>query len=117
MYIIDNGKTRKLIADEGKKITNSDRVFFTDFIYLCKNDIPENYEEVPRAIWKYYVEEVNPDVIELQAQNKDVNDTINVIMTALANSDEQNSTAIDAILLAIDELYTWMFSALDEGGE
>lgn len=72
MYIQDNGKTRKLIADEGMKITNSDKGFFADFIYLCKNDTPDNYEEVPRAIWKNYVEEKNPDVIELKAQIEDL---------------------------------------------
>ena len=43
--IIDNsnGLTR-ILADEGKKITNKDRSFFSDFIYLGKNDSPDNYE-------------------------------------------------------------------------
>ena len=72
MYIQDNGKTRKLIADEGKKLTNSDRNFFADFIYLCKNDAMDNYEEVPRAIWKHYVEEKNSDMMELRSQIEDL---------------------------------------------
>lgn len=72
MYIQDNGRTRKLIADEGMKITNSDRSFFTDFLYMCKNDTPDNYEEVPHAIWKHYVDEINPDIIELNAQIEDL---------------------------------------------
>ena len=117
MYIQDNGKTRKLIADEGMKLTNSDRDFFTDFLYMCKNDKPENYEEVPRTVWKHYVEEENPDVVELQAQTQDINETMDVIMTALANSDEQNSSAIDAILLAIDDLYRMLEPTLFKGGE
>lgn len=117
MYIQDNGKTRKLIADEGMKLTNSDRNFFTDFIYLCKNDKPENYEEVPRAIWKYYIEDPNPDVVELQAQTKDINETLDIIVAALANSDEQNSSAIDAILLAIDDLYMILEPTILKGGE
>ena len=117
MYIQDNGKTRKLIADEGMKLTNSDRDFFTDFLYMCKNDKPENYEEVPRAIWKHYVEEDNPDVVELQAKNDDINETMDIIMASLANSDEQNSSAIDAILLAIDDLYMMLEPTLFKGGE
>ena len=72
MYIQDNGKTRKLIAGEGMKITNSDRTFFSDFIYLGKNDSPDNYEEVGREIWKHFVQEENPDVKELKEQIKDL---------------------------------------------
>ena len=111
-----NGLVR-LLADENKKITNKNRSFFTDFIYLGKNDSPDNYEEVGREIWKYYIEDPNPDVVELQAQNKDINETMDVIMTALANSDEQNSTAIDVILLAIDDLYMMLETMMLEGGE
>ena len=72
--IIEN-KTNGLIvlmADEGKKITNKDRTFFSDFIYLGKNDSPDNYEEVGREIWKHFIEEENPDVKELQEQIKDL---------------------------------------------
>ena len=117
MYIQDNGKTRKLIAGEGMKITNKDRSFFSDFIYLGKNDSPDNYEEVGREIWKHFIEDPNPDVVELQAQTKDINETMNIIMMALANSDEQNSSAIDTILLAIDDLYKMLEPLLLKGGE
>ena len=117
MQIISNGKLIKIIADEGKKITNKDRSFFSDFIYLGKNDSPDNYEEVGRAIWKHFIEDPNPDVVELQAQNKDINETMDIIMTSLANSDEQNSSAIDAILLAIDDIYKMLEPTLLKGGE
>ena len=84
MYIQDNGKTRKLIAVEGKKITNSNRDFFSDFIYLGKNDSPDNYEEVGREIWKYFIEEENPDVKELKEQIKDLReDRDNLVMVLL----------------------------------
>ena len=116
--IIDNSNGLiRMLADEGKKITNKDRSFFSDFIYLGKNDSPDNYEEVGREIWKHFIEDPNPDVVELQAQNKDLNETINVIMMALANSDEQNSSAIDAILLAIDDLYKTLEPIILKGGE
>ena len=117
MIIKETSTITMLCADEGKKITNKDRSFFSDFIYLGKNDSPDNYEEVGREIWKHYIEEPNPDIIELQAQNKDINDAMNVIMIALANSDEQNSTAIDAILLAIDDLYRMLEPTILKGGE
>ncbi len=69
----------KLLADEGKKITNKDRTFFADFIYLGKNDSPDNYEEVGREIWKHYIIEENPDIVELRARLEDANrDIINL---------------------------------------
>ena len=111
-----NGLT-KILADEGKKITNKDRTFFSDFIYLGKNDSPDNYEEVGREIWKHFIEDPNPDVVELQAQTKDINETMNIIMTALADSDEQNSKAINTILLAMDDLYKMLEPILLKGGE
>ena len=42
---------------------------------------------------------------------------MNIIMTALANSDEQNSSAIDTILLAIDDLYRMLEPIILKGGE
>ena len=38
-------------------------------------------------------------------------------MTALADSDKQNSSAIDTILLAIDDLYRMLESTILKGGE
>lgn len=79
MQIIDKNNLTKILADEGKKITNSERSFFSDFIYLGKNDSPDNYVEVGREIWKYFVEEENPDMIELRARLEDANrDIINL---------------------------------------
>ena len=117
MQIIIKNNLTKILADEGKKITNKDRSFFSDFMYLGKNDSPDNYEEVGREIWKHFIEDPNPDVVELQAQTKDINETLNIIMMALANSDEQNSSAIDTILLAMDDLYRMLEPILLKGGE
>ena len=72
MQIINKNNLTKLLADKGKKITNKDRSFFSDFIYLGKNDSPDNYEEVGREIWKHFIEEENPDVKELKEQIKDL---------------------------------------------
>ena len=69
--IIENykGMTR-IFADEGKKITNKDRSFFSDFIYLGKNDSIDNYEEVGYDIWKHFVDDEIPQnkVDKLQNQ-------------------------------------------------
>lgn len=63
---------RILYASEGMKLTNPERSFFSDFIYLGKNDSPDNYEEVGREIWKHFIEEENPDVKELKEKIKDL---------------------------------------------
>ena len=117
MQIINKNNLTKILADESKKITNKDSSFFSDFIYLGINDSPDNYEEVGREIWKHFIEDPNPDVVELQAQTKDINETMNIVMTALADSDEQNSKAIDTILLAMDDLYKMLEPILLKGGE
>ena len=72
MQIINKNNLTKILADEGKKITNSERSFFSDFIYLGKNDSADNYEEVGREIWKHFIEEENPEVNELKEQIKDL---------------------------------------------
>ena len=72
MKVEYRGTIKVLIADEGKKITNGNKTFFSDFIYLGKSDSPDNYEEVGREIWKHFIEEENPDVKELQEQIKDL---------------------------------------------
>ena len=72
MKVEYRGSIKVLFADEGKKITNSDRSFFSDFIYLGKNDSSDNYEEVGREIWKHFIEEENPEVKELKEQIKDL---------------------------------------------
>lgn len=86
--IIDNSKGfTKILADEGKKITNKGRTFFSDYIYLGKNDSPDNYEEVGREIWKHFIEEENPDIIELKAQIEDLKDTNDELGELLLDTD------------------------------
>ena len=78
--IIDTSKGfTRILADEGKKITNKKREFFSDFIYLGKNDSVDNYVEVGREIWKHFIEEENPDMIELRSRLEDTTrDIINL---------------------------------------
>ena len=117
--IIDNSKgLTKLLADEGKKITNKDRSFFSDFIYLGKNDSPDNYVEVGREIWKHFIEEENPDVVELQEQVKDLKNIDDITMSALVEVDTNANTNIDIIMNAINELYLMIEKIIAlKGGE
>ena len=105
MNVEYRGSIKVLIAEEGKKITNSERSFFSDFIYLGKNDSPDNYVEVGREIWKHFIEEENPDVVELQEQVKDLKNIDDITMSALVEVDTNANTNIDIIMNAINELY------------
>lgn len=120
-----NGLT-KLLADEGKRITNLEKSFFSDFIYLGKNDSVDNYEEVGREVWKHFIEEDNPDINELKSRTDDLQsdvenlqetsetlnesqlmteETVNIVMEAVTDSDEKHESLTDVVLLALDEMY------------
>ena len=63
--IVENlsGMTR-IFAEGDNKITNRQRSFYTDFVYLGKNDSIDNYEEVGYDIWKHFVDEVPDSKVE-----------------------------------------------------
>lgn len=126
MQIINNDKIIKLVADEGMRITNKDRTIWVEKIYLPPSSDISNYEEVGRDVWKHFVEEENPDVKELQNITKDLqsdvqdlkssteslnesqiiaDETANIIMSAVVDSDENHERLTDVILLAIDQMY------------
>ena len=58
-----NGLIR-LIAEGDNKITNSKRDFYTNFVYLGKNDTIDNYEEVPYEIWGLFLDEIPKNKVE-----------------------------------------------------
>ena len=126
MQVIDDGIVTKILAEEGKKITNLERSFFTDIIYLGKNDSPDNYEEVGRERWKHFVKEQNPYINELRARTDDLQSSVsslqeetsilnetqlmseeidNIIMEAITDSDEKHEALTDVMLCAIDEVF------------
>ena len=55
-----DGVNMKLKAKEGNKITDKNRTFFNDFIYVPDNYNPNDYEEVPYEIWGAFLEEEVP---------------------------------------------------------
>lgn len=62
----------KLKAKEGNKITDKNRTFFNDFIYVPDNYNPNDYEEVPYEIWGFFLDDEIPKnkVEELTAKIK-----------------------------------------------
>ena len=133
--IIENKDGLTVIyAEDENKITNSQRTFFSDFIYLGKFDSVDNYEEVPRNVWKLFVKEENPtlngaieDIQELQEKTNVLSETseilteqvafleetqlistemTDVVMYAVAESDEKHEDMTDLLLLGISDMFT-----------
>ena len=134
--VVENkdGLTIIYAEDENNKITNSQRTFFSDFIYLGKFDSVDNYEEVPRYIWKQFVKDNNPtlngaieDIQELQEKTNTLSETsevlteqvaileevqslstemTDVVMYAVVESDEKHEDMTDLLLLGISDMFT-----------
>ena len=70
MIIEDLNGLIRIVSEGENKITNKKREFYSDFVYLGKNDSVDNYEEVPYEIWGVFLENEIPKnkVEELQQQ-------------------------------------------------
>ena len=77
----------RIFAEGNNKITNKQRSFFTDMIYLGKNDNVENYQEVPRDIWKHFIEDKSTDFDILQEKIIDNNSMITNLEELLLDTD------------------------------
>lgn len=133
--IVENKDGLTIIyAEDENKITNSQRTFFSDFIYLGKFDSVDNYEEVPRSVWKQFIKEDNPtlngaieDIQELQEKTNTLSETseilteqvtileetqllstemTDVVMCAVTESDEKHEDMTDLLLLGISDMFT-----------
>ena len=87
MKVINSDKFIKIVADEGKKITNANRDFFSDYVYLSKNDSPDNYEEVGREIWKHFIEDKSTDFDILSEKISDNSSMITNLEELLLDTD------------------------------
>ena len=87
MFESYRGNIHILTADEGKKITDLNRTFFSDYIYLGKNDSPDNYVEVGREIWKHFIEDKPTDFDILQEKISDNNLMITNLEELLLDTD------------------------------
>ena len=68
----------KLKAKEGNKITDKNRSFFNDFIYVPENYNINDYEEVGYDIWGLFVDnEISSNKVE------ELSNTINILKKAV----------------------------------
>ena len=79
----------KLKAKEGNKITDKNRTFFNDFIYVPDNYNPNDYEEVPYEIWGTFLEEEVPKnkVKEMEQQINTLQEDKENLEFVLLNTD------------------------------
>lgn len=76
-----------LYAEGTNKITNSERSFFSNFIYLGSNDNAENYTEVPKDVWRNFIEDKSTDFDILQEKISDNNSMIANLEELLLDTD------------------------------
>ena len=81
-----NGLT-VLYAEGNNKITNAERTIFVDYIYLGKNDSINNYQEVPREIWKHFIEDKPTDFDILHEKISDNSSMITNLEELLLDTD------------------------------
>ena len=79
----------KLKAKEGNKITDKNRTFFNDFIYVPDNYNPNDYEEVPYEIWGAFLDDEIPEnkVKEMEQQIKILQEDRNNLEFVLLDTD------------------------------
>ena len=79
----------KLKAKEGNKITDKNRTFFNDFIYVPDNYNPNDYEEVPSEIWGAFLDDEIPEnkVKEMEQQIKILQEDRNNLEFVLLDTD------------------------------
>ena len=97
MKVKDMNGIKALYAEDGMKITDKNRKFFLDYIYLAKSDSVENYEEVDYTIWKNYIQE---DELEIEVLRKRVKD----LEKQLEDVKNSNADVIDNMLLALVDI-------------
>ena len=69
MIIEDLNGLIRIVSEGENKIINKKREFYSDFVYLGKNDTIDNYEEVPYEIWGLFLDEIPKNKVEeLQQQ-------------------------------------------------
>ena len=83
-----NGLT-VLYAEGNNKITNAERTIFVDYIYLGKNDSINNYQEIPREIWKHFIEDNDTDFDILQEKISDNSSMIANLEELLLDTDSR----------------------------
>ena len=90
MIVEDLNGLIRIVSEGENKITNKKREFYSDFVYLGKNDSIDNYEEVPYEVWglflddeipKNKVEELTNKIKELEEEKAALEEKLNAVET------------------------------------
>ena len=101
----------KLQAKEGYKITDKNRSFFNDFIYVPDNYNPNDYEEVGYDIWGLFVnneipsnnvEELSNKINILKKENQKLEDNIYILE---GENTKQNEVIQNMMMDILDLMY------------
>ena len=89
MIIEDLNGLIRIISEGENKITNKKREFYSDFVYLGKNDSIDNYEEVPYEIWGLFLDDEIPKtkVQEMEQRIKTLQEDRDNLECVLLNTD------------------------------
>lgn len=88
----------KITADEDKYITNYSRNLFTQCLCLPVNADTNDFEEVGRDIWKYFVKEENPDIAEMQNQIKELTEETLALKEETIRLKNENTSLTELLL-------------------
>ena len=89
MIIEDLNGLIRIVSEGENKITNKKREFYSDFVYLGKNDSIDNYEEVPYEIWGLFLDDEIPKtkVQEMEQRIKTLQEDRDNLECVLLNTD------------------------------
>ena len=93
------------------KITNSKKEFFSDLVYLSKNDSIDNYEEVGKEVWEHFLKETPVDVEKIEKRIDEIDSSILLIEEFALDSDYR----LLLLELKINELDEHKDSKIDFG--
>ena len=104
--IIENKDELRVIYAEGtNKITNAKRTFFSDMVYLGVHDSTDNFEEVPKDIWKNFVKIVDEDLEDVKENLKTLEDKVDSNKLEVKEIDLMQDELILSTMDAIAETY------------
>ena len=89
-----------LYSEDTNKITDKNRTFYSNILYLGVNDNISNYEEVPRDIWINYLEDTGKDY---------------GIIKLMVDSIESNQIALEECLISTDYQLLLLQNKLEYG--
>ena len=88
MIIEDLNGLIRIVSEGENKITNKKRDFYSDFVYLGKNDSVDNYEEVPYEIWGLFLDEIPKNKVqEMEQRIKTLQEDRDNLECVLLNTD------------------------------